>query len=1197
MKKTAFLTVCMTMGFIAGVRLSAQTAASVHWTCMPPDSQHVSSVSGNLSGVTQTSSPGFLARDYTNGPGPDQRWWPSADNKTGVSWGGETAQVEGRWVQFAATPNANFTFQADSMAIYLGGKGTDGVRVNLWYDTRADFSNPAAMNAGPLPMKKDGDSLYTFSLNALVQNGDTLYIRIYPWYAGGASTSKYLYMRQCTISGTTKGLTYPASAKWELTNPSAGGTGQTAAVTGQVTADDEKLVNMNINQYTGYNNSQRARIISAPGQYVWPANQTTQIDTVYIQFAVSPKTATQLKITSITLNIGAHSLSNMKANIWYSTDPEFKDPVQIPYATGDANNYLLNYTAPFTPVSAALNVLVHSGETFYLRVYPWVHAESSTKTGKYVTLQDAVIAGEIEGTPNPATALWPMEKDVTDNPVTTGSVTAKKQSYSPAMKWYGTTNLPNTAGADLVVGAVQTVSKTWYAEPLPSDSLYFQYAAAPKHGGTFFVNSVSMYLGGWFSNTIKAAVYCSKDSTFADKTLLIADTLLAGNAVMPLSAAPDETVETGETFYLRVYPHNTEAQGWAKLVAVDSVRISGTTMGVTADPPTVMTNEVTAISTTFATSGGNVSTDGGAPVTAKGVCWKPGATPTVADDKTADGAGSGSFTSRAAGLTAGASYRLRAYATNEAGTSYGEEKTFTTLDSISMPAVTTAAVTQILVKSAQSGGTVTAWGGEAVTARGICWNMTGSPTIADSKTENGKDLGAFTGTLFPLVQNTVYHVRAYATNGKGTGYGNVLTFTTQTPAPAVIKVVAKDGSGDYTTVQAAFNAVPDYYTGSYTIAVRAGTYKEKLLLAKGKTNVILKGDDPKTTILTYDDYAGIAGGTSLCYSTAIEADDFTAVDITFQNTVKNDGSKADQQAVALRTNGDRQSYYNCRLLGYQDTYYTWGGGNNGPGRTYMKNCFIEGSVDFIFGRSTVVFDSCEIHINREGGTLTAASTDAASQFGYVFLNSKITAEAVGFDGRAITTFVLGRPWQAAPRTVFIKCEEPAQLNPAGWSTWNVTPALYGEYKCTGAGARASGRISIGRQLTDEEAADYTLARIFAKTGNPVLGFDWMPEKPVFTSVETGAKTGPLPASYSLSQNYPNPFNPTTVIRYGLPAESRVRVTVHDVLGKRVMTLVDAMQNAGWHQAVVDAAPLASGVYFYRIEAGDFRQTRKMMLMK
>jgi pectin methylesterase-like acyl-CoA thioesterase len=317
----------------------------------------------------------------------------------------------------------------------------------------------------------------------------------------------------------------------------------------------------------------------------------------------------------------------------------------------------------------------------------------------------------------------------------------------------------------------------------------------------------------------------------------------------------------------------------------------------------------------------------------------------------------------------------------------------------------------------------------------------------------------------------------------GTGYGNQISFTTKAYAPDITKVVAKDGTGDYTTVQAAFNAAPVNYTGTFTIYVKPGIYYEKLNLYANKVNIVLKGDHPDSTILTYDDNANIAGSTSGSYSTAIEPNDFTAINITFRNT------NQVAQAVALRVKGDRQSYYGCKLLGFQDTYYTYG-----IGRIYMKHCYIEGSVDFIFGRSTVVFDSCEINENRNKGKLTAASTEFESKFGYVFLDCKITADAIGYDGVPVSSFVLGRPWQQAPRTVFIRCEEPAALSGAGWETWNVLPAIYAEYKCFGPGSDTTYRISISRQLTDEEALDYTVENIFARETHPNFSFDWLPDQ-------------------------------------------------------------------------------------------------------
>jgi hypothetical protein len=284
-------------------------------------------------------------------------------------------------------------------------------------------------------------------------------------------------------------------------------------------------------------------------------------------------------------------------------------------------------------------------------------------------------------------------------------------------------------------------------------------------------------------------------------------------------------------------------------------------------------------------------------------------------------------------------------------------------------------------------------------------------------------------------------------------------------------------------VQAAFNDVPVNYPGKWIIYIKPGIYYEKLILADNKINVMLKGDHPDSTILTYDDNASTSGGTTESYSITIEADDFTARDITFQNT------NQVTQAIALRVNGDRQSYYRCKLLGYQDTYYTYG-----TGRIYMKHCYIEGSVDFIFGRSTVVFDSCEINENRDDGKLTAANTEPESKFGYVFLDCRITADETGYNGVPVSSFVLGRPWQKAPRTVFIRCEEPAELSAAGWETWNVLPAIYAEYQCFGPGSDTTNRISIGRQLTDEEALDYTISNIFSRTTHPAFSYDWLPDQ-------------------------------------------------------------------------------------------------------
>jgi len=290
--------------------------------------------------------------------------------------------------------------------------------------------------------------------------------------------------------------------------------------------------------------------------------------------------------------------------------------------------------------------------------------------------------------------------------------------------------------------------------------------------------------------------------------------------------------------------------------------------------------------------------------------------------------------------------------------------------------------------------------------------------------------------------------------------------------------VAQDGSGDFKTVQEAINAVPDMRANRTFILIKPGTYKEKLTLPATKTNVSFIGEDVTKTVLTYDDFAsrknrfGENIGTSGSSSFFIYGDGFTAENITFENSAGAVG-----QAVAVRIDGDKVSFFNCRFLGFQDTLYPHGENS----RQYFKNCYIEGTVDYIFGFSTVLFDNCTLFCKR-GGYVTAASTPQNKQYGFVFRNCKITGSAP--DG----SFCLGRPWRPYAKVVFLECEMSAVIHTEGWNNWGKTEnektAFYAEYKSKGAGTNTSQRAAWSHQLTNEEAKLYTTANI--------LG-DWNPE--------------------------------------------------------------------------------------------------------
>ncbi len=226
----------------------------------------------------------------------------------------------------------------------------------------------------------------------------------------------------------------------------------------------------------------------------------------------------------------------------------------------------------------------------------------------------------------------------------------------------------------------------------------------------------------------------------------------------------------GTTYHVRAYATNSSGTGYGSDLTFT------TTQGIT--PPTVATSAATSITSTSAAAGGNVTSDGGATVTARGVCWALTANPTISGSHVQNGSGTGIYTCSLTGLTAGTTYHVRAYATNSSGTGYGSDVTFTTTQVMTPPSVATSAVTSITSTSAVGGGNVTSDGGATVTARGVCWALTANPTISGSHVQNGSGTGSYTCSLTGLTPGTTYHVRAYATNSSGTGYGSDVTFTT-----------------------------------------------------------------------------------------------------------------------------------------------------------------------------------------------------------------------------------------------------------------------------------------------------------------------------------------------------------------------------------------------------------------------------------
>lgn len=285
-------------------------------------------------------------------------------------------------------------------------------------------------------------------------------------------------------------------------------------------------------------------------------------------------------------------------------------------------------------------------------------------------------------------------------------------------------------------------------------------------------------------------------------------------------------------------------------------------------------------------------------------------------------------------------------------------------------------------------------------------------------------------------------------------------------------VVSRDGTGNFRTLQEAIESARAFMDYTVTIYVRNGVYKEKVIVPSWVENIDIIGEDRDKTIITYDDHANINKmGTFRTYTVKVEGSDITFKNLTIENNAAQLG-----QAVALHTEGDRLKFINCRILGNQDTIYTGAKFT----RLYFKDCYIDGTTDFIFGPSTALFENCMIHSKRNS-YVTAASTPKEAKYGYIFKHCKLTAEP------GVDKVYLGRPWRPYAYTLFIECELGKHIVSAGWHNWgkqsNEETARYMEYKNTGEGANASERVAWSKQLTKKEAEAVTVDAIFRTQSN------------------------------------------------------------------------------------------------------------------
>ena len=295
--------------------------------------------------------------------------------------------------------------------------------------------------------------------------------------------------------------------------------------------------------------------------------------------------------------------------------------------------------------------------------------------------------------------------------------------------------------------------------------------------------------------------------------------------------------------------------------------------------------------------------------------------------------------------------------------------------------------------------------------------------------------------------------------------------------------VAADGSGQFKSLQEAIMAVPSgSRTNPVVIHLKPGVYKELIYVQREKQFFKLVGENPTNTIIVFGLYASMTNldgkpiGTFHTPTATIDADDFTAERVTFENSAGPVG-----QALAIRVDGDRAVFRHCRFIGWQDTILL------NRGRQYFADCYINGHADFIFGAATAWFERCQICSRGAGGYLTAASTPADQPYGFVFSHCQITGE------NPATLTYLDRPWRIYASTIYLNTEMSAVVRPEGWNDWKKPEthhtARYAEFNSTGPGANPAARADWAKQLTADEAAAITSAKVLGGSDgwNPPAG--------------------------------------------------------------------------------------------------------------
>jgi len=457
------------------------------------------------------------------------------------------------------------------------------MQANLFYDTDPAFAAPMLLE-GDISVSREAVGNFSYMIDATLAEGDSLYFRVYPWLGGGnASTGRYLFLQDVTISGTGTMGDPPAAegVYWSLTE----------ADTTSVTSASDNLggapvrgTGIMIRNYADDSDPGPGPLGAIQRWWLdanWPDEMEPNPER-YIEFAAAADAGYAFDADSISLYLGSHGTGNMMASLYYSTDPAFSDSVVL-------EEHLDVPRTEFGYFVYELDVAVEEGDSLYFRVYPYLEG-GSTSAGKYVLLQAVTLAGSVVAPPPAVEGVyWSLTEADTTSVTATGDNLggAPVRSAGIMIRNYADDSDPGPGP----LGAIQRwwLDANWPDEMEPNPERYIEFAAAADAGDAFDADSIALYLGSHGTDNMMASLYYDTDPDFSDAVVLEANLDIPRSQLGHFSYDLDVAVEEGDSLYFRVYPYlDGGSTSAGKYVLLQAVTLAGSAI----DPTTIATESV-----------------------------------------------------------------------------------------------------------------------------------------------------------------------------------------------------------------------------------------------------------------------------------------------------------------------------------------------------------------------------------------------------------------------------------------------------------------------------------------------------------------------------------------------------------------------------------------------------------------------------